>query len=312
MQKKLLKISPFQDAHIHFMNDGHTSNLEDCLSISADYFSKGIVSLADMGHKSGLGLEFKKISDWKFPFPLKFQSAGSALFKKGGYGGFLGMGVLGKKEIQSAIRSLNDAGADLLKILNSGIVSFQEENPVSAGGFSGEEWKIIQEEAGLHSLPIHCHANSDRAIRQAVDFGVSSIEHGFFIRKETLQAMAEKKVAWTPTIFALFSIKSFLPQENHPVLEKIINRHLEAVHYAASIGVNLQVGTDSGSKGIKPGESFFKELQLFKKAGLTENQILSAACLDQTEIEQGNYLLVENNFIEMERVEAVFINGIQS
>ena len=81
------------------------------------------------------------------------------------------------------------------------------------------------------------------------------------------------------------------------------------MQYAASIGVKLEVGTDSGSKGVRPGESFFKELRLFKKAGLSFEQILSAACLDQAEIEQGNYLLVENNFIETEKVEAVFIKG---
>lgn len=204
-----------------------------------------------------------------------------------------------------------ESGADFIKVINSGIVSLEDEKPVTEGGFSREEWKVIQEEAAVHDLPIRCHANSDQAIRQAVDFGVSSIEHGFFISRETLRVMAERGVTWTPTAIALMSIKTFLSLEEQNRVDRIVDRHLEAMHYAASIGVQLQVGTDSGSKGVRPGESFFKELQLFKKAGLTLDQILSAACLNQTEIEQGNYLLVKNNFIEMERVEAVFINGVQ-
>jgi imidazolonepropionase-like amidohydrolase len=309
--KNFLIIPPFHDAHIHLMIDGHPATLDDCPFLSAEYFSKGILSLADMGHKSGLGLEFKKVSDRKSPFPMKVRSAGLALYKKGGYGGFLGKGVSGKMEIQAAIRSLTEAGVDFLKVINSGIVTLQQEKPVTEGGFSGEEWKVIQEEAGLNRLPIRCHANSDRAIRQAVDFGVSSVEHGFFVSQETLQAMVEKNVAWTPTAFALLSLKAILSGEEQKYLDRIIDHHLKNLDYAVSIGVKLQVGTDSGSRRVKPGESFFKELQLFKKAGLTLKQTLSAACLDHKEIEQGNYLLVENNFIEMESVEAVFMNGVQ-
>ncbi len=310
-QKDFLFISPFQDAHIHLMIDGHPATLDDCPSLFAEYFSKGIVSLVDMGHKSGLGLEFQKISVRKNPFPMKVLTAGWALHKKGEYGGFLGPGVKGKKEIRTALRSLADAGSNFIKILNSGIVSLREETPVTSGGFSGEEWEVIQEESALHCLPIHCHANSDRAIRQAVDFNVSSIEHGFFISRETLQAMAEKGVAWTPTAFALLSLRASLSPEEQNRVERIVDLHLEAINYAASIGVKLQVGTDSGSKGVRPGESFFKELQLFQKAGLSLEQILSAACLIPEEIKRGNYLLVENNFIKMEKVEAVFIKGVQ-
>jgi hypothetical protein len=310
-QKNFFTIPPFHDAHIHFMIDGHPATLDDCPSISAEYFFKGIVSLVDMGHKSGLGMKFKKVSDGKIPKTIKIQSAGLALNKKGGYGGFLGKRVSGKEEVRSAIQTLAENGADFIKIINSGIVSLQEEKQVTEGGFSEDEWRVIQEEAGGHSLPVRCHANSDRAIRQAVDFGVSSIEHGFFISQETLQVMSEKGVAWTPTAFALLSIKPFLPSEAQADLDKIIKHHLEAINYAASIGVKLQVGTDSGSKGVSPGGSLFKELQLFQKAELSLEQILTAACLDRAEIERGNYLLVADNFIEMEKVEAVFMDGVQ-
>jgi hypothetical protein len=310
-QKDFLFIPPFRDAHIHLMSDGHPSTLDDCPFLFAEYFSRGIVSLSDMGHKSGLGLEVKKIPDLYGLFPLRFHTAGWALHKKGGYGGFLGKGVSGKEEIRSAIQTLAASGADFIKITNSGIVSLQAEKPVTEGGFSGEEWKVIQEEAGVHGLPICCHANSDLAIRQAVDFGVSSVEHGFFLSKETLRAMSEKSIAWTPTAIALLRLKGFLSPEEQNQVDLIVDLHLSAINYAASIGVKLKVGTDSGSKGVRAGESFFKELQLFKKAGLSLEQIQSAACLDQAEIERGNYLLVENNFIEMEKVEAVFMNGVR-
>jgi len=310
IRNNFLIIPPFRDAHVHLMIDGHQANLDDCRFITDQFLAKGIVSVADMGHKSGLGLEFKKIIDEKNVYPLKMRSAGFALFKKGTYGGFLGKGVSGKKEIQAAIKALIKAGADFIKVINSGIVFFRKENSVTEGGFSEEEWKVIREETGRQGIKIRCHANTDQAIRQAVTFGASSIEHGFFVSQETLHMMLERSVYWTPTVFAPLSTKAFLPEKEQGQLEKIVNHHLMIVSYAASIGVHLQVGTDSGSRGIRPGESFFKELQLFKKAGLSLDQIVSAACLDREELKRGNYVLVEKKFIVHEKVEAVILDGI--
>jgi hypothetical protein len=73
--------------------------------------------------------------------------------------------------------------------------------------------------------------------------------------------------------------------------------------------VDLKIGTDSGSKGVKPGRSFFQELKLFKKAGLSLSRIGAFACLADDEMERGNYLLVEKDFIEKERIGAAFIEG---
>lgn len=305
VDRNLSKIPPFHDAHIHFMVDGRQTTLDDWLPLSTQYLSRGILSIQDMGHKSSLGLEAKKLKGKpKEPF-LKIQTAGFALYKKGTYGQFLGKGVSGRKEIAAAIRNLAETGADFIKIINSGIVSFLGKNPVSGGGFSSEEWKVIQEEAGRYRLKIFCHANGDPAIGQALDGGASSIEHGFFVSREILHRMVEKRVSWTPTAAALLSIRPFLTGEEQRQLDQVVDDHLKAVYDAASVGVHLRVGTDSGSKGVQPGESFFKELRLFKKAGLSLGQILSAACLGPEEIGPGNYLLVNKNFIDQGRVEAV-------
>jgi imidazolonepropionase-like amidohydrolase len=284
--------------------------IDEGLSLSVEYLSRGIGLVEDMGHKNGLGWEFKKKTNRGKAGLLTIRTAGQALYKKGTYGGFLGKGVSGEQEIRTAIKIIAEAGADFLKIINSGIVSLQGACPVTEGGFSDEEWKVIQEEARKRGLKIRCHANGDPLIQQALAFGVSSIEHGFFVSKETLHGMVERKVSWTPTGFALLSLKPFFPREEQFHIEKIVDNHLKAVYDGASIGVTLRVGTDSGSKGVEPGKSFFKELQLFKQAGLSMNQILSAACLDWKEIEKGNYLLAKKNFIALEKVEALFINGL--
>ncbi|WP_333656007.1 amidohydrolase family protein [Dissulfurispira sp.] len=301
------KIPPLIDSHIHFVVDGMLTNEAGLLHIEDELLKHGIFSVNDMGHKSGIGLEAKKILKGH----LDIKSAGYAVYKKGTYGAFLGKGVAGKEEIKRVIKDIADLGADFIKLINSGVVSIEGTGFVTGGGFSKEELKVIAEEAKKMDLEIRCHANGDKAIRNALNIGVSSIEHGYFVSNETLHMMKEMDVSWTPTIYALLSFSSTLPFVERRYIEEVIENHLLSINYAALIGVKLNVGTDSGSKGVKHGESFFEELRLFQKAGLSLEQILSAACMSKDAIAEGNFLIVEKDFIGTGKIETVFSGGRQ-
>jgi imidazolonepropionase-like amidohydrolase len=301
----LYRIPPFRDAHMHFMIDGRPASLQDVSGIGELYAKVGIFSVSDMGHRTGLGIDAKAHLAGK----IAVRTAGNALCKKGSYGEFLGKGVSGKEQIKRAVKELADAGADFIKVINSGVVSFRSIAPVTAGGFTPEELKIIHSEARESNLDIVCHANSDSAIRDAVVAGTASIEHGFFVSLETLHMMTESKVSWTPTIFALSVRTASLATSEKRYVEGIIEDHLVSVSNAASLGIRLKTGTDSGSRGVNHGVSFFEELRFFRKAGLTEGQILSSACMDISEIEKGNYLLINEDFVESGIVDEVYGNG---
>ena len=121
--------------------------------------------------------------------------------------------------------------------------------------------------------------------------------------------MAEAGVAWTPTASALLSVAALLPHDQRRYLEGVVEAHLSSVHLACAAGVKLRVGSDSGSKEVSHGGSFFEEMRLFRRAGLTNEQILSAACMDTGEIEEGNYLLIGTDFIEKGGIEARYVRG---
>lgn len=300
-----VKTPPFRDAHMHFMIDGMPADTTAVAEIKERCLRCGIFSIDDMGHKSGIGLEAKRVLSGQ----MMVRTAGSALYKRGAYGSFLGKGVSGKEEIKRAVKEIADSGADFVKVINSGIVSSKGLNVVTEGGFSPEELKIIGSEAKENGLSFRCHANSDVSIKDAVIAGAASIEHGYFVSHETLLLMAEKNIPWTPTVYALLSLSPILPDNERLYIEEIIDKHLSLINYAASIGVQLNIGTDSGSKGVRHGESFFDELQLFQKAGLSSEQILSAACMSRDEIEKGNFLIVKRDFIDTKRIAAVFRKG---
>lgn len=302
------KIPPFKDSHMHFMVDGRQASLKEISEIAAVNANCGILSVNDMGHRTGTCMDAKAHLAGK----IAVRTAGAAICKTGSYGEFLGKSVSGKEEIKRVVKEVADAGADFIKVINSGVVSFRGIAPVTTGGFTLEELKIIHAEAREKNLDIVCHANSDPAIRDAVVAGATSIEHGFFVSMETLHMMAESKVSWTPTIFALSGQTAILATSEKRYVEGIIEDHLSSINIAASLGVILQTGTDSGSRGVNHGESFFEELRLFSKAGLTEGQILAAACMDTSEIEKGNYLVVSEDFVETKKIEGVYENGKRS
>jgi len=302
-------IPPFRDGHLHFFQDGAPLTVAGALTTLRVYARQGIFALWDMGSRDGVGLRLKKALGRLEAPPIWLKSAGYALHKKGLYGGFLGKGVEGIKEIREAVAGIFREGGDLVKVIHSGIVSLKNLGRITSGGFTREELRCLVEEAQQYGLPVHCHVNSDPSIREAASFPISSIQHGFFISEETLHLLKEKNIQWTPTLVALDHLKHGLPAEQKEALERIVEGHLESLSRAAQLGVRLVVGTDSGSQGVSPGRSFLEELALFKKAGLDLEQILSAACLDPGEIGKGNYLIVKDDFIQEGNIEASFRQG---
>ncbi|MCX7770060.1 MAG: amidohydrolase family protein [Proteobacteria bacterium] len=250
----------YTDSHIHFYEDGQVVSFERLEKIINMYLSASINTIKDMGHKKGIGIYLK----FQYKDKINIQTCGYALYKEGGYGSFIGLPIKDKKEIKTIIHSLYKKGVDFIKVINSGIVTTDPRKPISNGGFSKEELKIIIEEANNLGLKVYCHVNGDKKIQEAILLGADSIEHGFFISHESLIMMKELNVEWTPTVNALLSITKFLKEEEKNYIESIVKEHLDKIYFAKGLGIKINVGSDGGSKGIKHIESFFKELEILK------------------------------------------------
>lgn len=278
---------------MHFTVLGRPAALPDIEAIKEAYLRNGVREVRDMGNRFGAGFLARKILGGE----ITVKSCGYALFKKGTYGAFLGKGVEGIEDIRREVEVLYLAGADFIKVINSGIVSPAGSRLVTDGGFTPLEMKALCEASGERGLEVACHANSDSAIRAAVTAGVRSVEHGFFVRRETLDLMAERGVSWTPTASALLGAAADLSQDRKRYIESVVEEHLSSIQYACAAGVRLQVGTDSGSRQVDHGTSFLEELRLFAKAGLSLRQILGAACKESGRTENEECLFVRGDFV---------------
>lgn len=242
----------------------------------------GVVAVRDAGDKRCLALHCRnKILDGDLPGPLIF-AAGMALRKRGKYyGGFLGTGIT-SGEIRTALLKMLNLGVDQIKVIVSGVVSLREYGFVGEIQFSEEELKEIVKVANAYGLKVMAHANSDQAVQLCIRAGVHTVEHGYFLSKDSLLAMADHGIAWIPTLAPLAAQLSGELRKRHSpdalsVIEKTLKRQMEMVALAVNLGVKVGAGSDAGAPGVLHGLGLLQELELYQEAGLSGEEILRTA-----------------------------------
>ena len=263
-------ISPcFCDHHLHFF---HRPSSEEKKGID-DLIGHGVAYAWDGGGPDGHGLVVRD----KVKGTLFLRSAGSGLYKKGSYGKQIGTAVDSVREAKKAIDRLAEEGADYIKIVNSGIF-LPETGKISTGGFLFKELDRIIEYARRKSLEVFCHANGKQAVEDAVIAGADAIIHGLDVSDETLGIMSERGVAFIPTVYAFESLRKISKSgQALKNIDQAVGRHLSAIKKAEERGVKILAGSDAGPSFIPYGESYFSELTMFRKAGLSMQGILSSA-----------------------------------
>lgn len=106
----------------------------------------------------------------------------------------------GIDEVMKKVRENIKYGADLIKIMASGGVASEGDNPALAQ-YSLEEMKAIVETAHGLGRKVAAHAHSALAIKNAVLAGVDSVEHGSYINDEEIQLMKERGTYLVPTVY---------------------------------------------------------------------------------------------------------------
>lgn len=292
------RITPcFCDYHLHFFR----RDAAEADNIARVLMSHGIISARDGGSRDLYGFEMKEsVSD-----KLDIKTAGHALYKKGTYGGYIGRGVDTVPEARDIIDKLTEYGADYIKIINSGVYE-PDTGEISEGGFTCRELNGIVQYAQSKGLVAACHANGEKAVREAVQAGVSMIIHGMGVTDETLTLMAEKGTAFIPTVNAFESLKRISTDpDTLKHVEQTVASHLSAISRAFDRGVKVLPGSDAGPAFIPYGTSFHEEMRFFQKAGLPVEKILLSAV--QGAFAQGgkaDFLVLRG--LEVERV---FIGG---
>jgi imidazolonepropionase-like amidohydrolase len=186
----------------------------------------------------------------------------------------------GPTDVRRQVRVLVREGADVIKVYMESFEKRQAESDVLSGArtYSDEELHALVEEAHAAGLKVAAHTYSDENGRRAVDAGVDSIEHGLYLTEATFRKMAEKGVAYVPTllVYELWRDGKIFPGSSAETLRKLKNtveKHDAAFRAALRTPVKIVMGSDTFEL---PGTNS-QELVAMVRAGMTPLEALRSA-----------------------------------
>jgi imidazolonepropionase-like amidohydrolase len=158
-------------------------------------------------------------------------------------------GVRGPEKVRRMVRALIDRGADTIKIMATERAGLPETDPRQRV-YSEEELAAAVDEAGKFGRPVAAHAHGDEGARAAVRAGVRTIEHGTYLRPETLALMKQRGTCLVPTLATVIDLTDPGGDYDHPVLavrgRAMLPRLRETTSRAWKMGVRIIAGTDTG------------------------------------------------------------------
>jgi imidazolonepropionase-like amidohydrolase len=171
---------------------------------SHDMLMRGFTSVRDVGGPV-FGLK-RAIDNGLVPGPRIWPS-GLSISQTGGHGDFrlpnelaadthshaemLGAVADSPEGVQLAVRQQLALGASQIKLMAGGGVS-SPYDPLDVTQYSPTEMRAAVETAANWGTYVTVHAYTPGAIRQAVEAGVKSVEHGHLIDEQTARLMAER------------------------------------------------------------------------------------------------------------------------
>jgi imidazolonepropionase-like amidohydrolase len=179
--------------------------------------------------------------------------------------------------MRRVIRQLARSGVDWIKLCTTGgLLSTMHDHPDKAE-FGREEIDMAVAEATRAGIPVAAHAYGGRGLTDAVEAGVTSIEHGLFLTDQQADLMAARGTWLVPTLVVVEELAALADQGLIPASAAARVREVHAlsgrqVEVARRAGVRIAVGSDLVTQGRN-----LEELALLHAAGMPASEVLLAA-----------------------------------
>ncbi|WP_423995856.1 amidohydrolase family protein [Halorubrum trapanicum] len=286
------------DAHVHVMMDGrpdvstavsdsdYTASYRAASNLEAAV-SNGVTTVRDLGSRGTLALDAgEAVAAGEIDGP-RVLACGRNVIMTGGHGNWFGREADGPAEVRKAAREQLKAGADVLKCMATGGV-LTEGAVTGAPELTPEELAAFTDAAAPTDTPTAAHAHGEKGIKNAVEAGISSVEHGTFMDREAAEMMAERGTYWVPTASALRGIvdngvEAGIPEDAVAKAEDAADRFDDAWDHALEAGVSIAMGTDAGTP-FNFFEEIPQELAYMVDYGLSPERALEAATVNAADL----------------------------
>jgi imidazolonepropionase-like amidohydrolase len=189
----------------------------------------------------------------------------------------------GPDEIRKAVRFEVKNGADVIKAaVSGGVLSLADE--VDTPQLTPAEMAALVDESHRLRKKVAVHCHGDHAAREAIEAGVDSIEHGSFMKPETLTMMKKKGTFLTPTLMATEWIMGKIghyPPALQAKARAAAAARSDMFRNAVKIGVRISFGTDAA---VYPHGQNAKEFKLMADLGMNPLDALKSATANDAEL----------------------------
>lgn len=259
----------------------------DAADAAARTVRGGITSVRDVGGWNHLEVGLRRrIEAGELPGPRLFLAGRLLSVPTPAASYYPGMYELvrGPEEVRAAVARQLDRGADVIKVMATGAMLSPEEEDAREIQLAEEELRAAVEAANAGGARVAAHAHAVEGIRNAVEAGVASIEHGTFADEPVLRRMAERGTSLVPTLSASPrpgdpTIEA-MPPHIRKRLEETRQIHIEATRLAHRLGVPIAMGTDAGTPGNHHGRNAQECVRMVEEAGMAPEESVRAATVN--------------------------------
>ena len=338
----------FVDAHIHIWSGAFGQPVSEPLaalrgSKAMSYaLSSGVVGARVMATLGFIDVALKDaIEDGTIPGP-HLVPASHPISIPGGHGDFYAQPpylpmddfytplhgfVNSPAEAEKAVHLQLKYGARVIKVMASGGVLSPLDSPTSEQ-LTLEELKVAVQQAHMAHVKVGSHAENLRSIRNSIEAGVDSIEHGSEMDQAAVDAMKSRGIVFVPTVFVVEESvangqKMHMPEYVITKVNALAKTHFPSFQLALHSGVTIAAGSDHS---YGPGTGTVRDEMISEvKYGMTPQQALvsgtktSAALLGLDQLgtiesgKEGDLVAVEGDPLSdihaLEKVRTVVFQG---
>lgn len=236
-------------------------NFKACLESGVRFYRDG-------GDKYMVSAYAKTIAE---DYGIDYRTPIFAIHKKGYYGDIVGKSFINMKDFAALVKEAKALGADFIKIMVSGILSFKTDGTIEGPALTFEELREAVNIASCEGFSVMAHVNGADNIIKALEAGVKSVEHGFWPDNRVINAFIKSGAVWVPTCS---TVRNLIGTEgfSETVLEQIIEKQSSVLSEAFSKGVLIACGSDCGAINVPQGRGTLDELSYLKKLGIAPEQ----------------------------------------
>ena len=270
----------YSECHGHIFMDGHV--FKDAMDLHRGGVVKEVIQARlqavraanvtyyrDGGDRLGVSEYARTIAA---DYGVEYRTCIYGTHKRKQYGGLVGLPFDTPADFLALVRDLKAKRADFVKLMISGIMDFQTFGGLSGGGLEPGEIPELIKIAHGEGFRVMAHVNGAERIKTALEAGLDSVEHGYFMDDECLTLLKETGAVWVPTLAAT---AGFAGREGFAegVAEANIRHSCELIRKAKTMGVLIAAGSDAGAVNVPPDTGIHIEHALLAAAGLTDEDI---------------------------------------